>query len=71
MSSTGDKIKGVSDEAAGAVKKATGKAIGNEGLQVKGATQEVKGHAEKAMGDAKSDIKHGADKAAHEVHKKL
>jgi uncharacterized protein YjbJ (UPF0337 family) len=68
MSSTGDKIKGASDEAIGAVKKAAGKAVGNEGLQVKGAVQEAKGYAERAVGDAKSVIKHGADKVDHEAH---
>ena len=71
MSSTGDKIKGVTDEAAGSVKQGVGKAVGNEKLQVEGAAQKVKGAAEKATGDAKSAIKKGADKADHELHKKL
>lgn len=71
MSSTGDKIKGVTDEAAGSVKQGVGKAIGSEKLQVEGAAEKVKGHVERATGDAKDAIKAGADKADHELHKKL
>jgi uncharacterized protein YjbJ (UPF0337 family) len=71
MSSTGDKAKGVADEVVGAARKGVGKAVGNERLEAKGAAQEVKGHAEKAVGDAKAAVKHGADKVAHEAHKKL
>ena len=71
MNSTGDKIKGVADEAAGSVKQGVGKAVGNEKLQVEGAAEKVKGHAEKATGDAKDAIKKGADKVDHALHKKL
>ena len=71
MSSSGDKIKGMSDEAAGSVKQGVGKAVGNEKLQVEGVAQKLKGDAEKATGDAKDAIKKGADKVDHELHKKL
>lgn len=71
MSSTGDKVKGMADEAAGSVKQGVGKAVGNERLQVEGAAEKVKGQAEKASGDAKDAIKKGADKVDRELHKKL
>jgi uncharacterized protein YjbJ (UPF0337 family) len=39
MSSATDKIKGMANEAAGAVKQGAGKAVGNPNLEVKGALQ--------------------------------
>ena len=57
MSSTSDKIKGAANEAAGNVKQAVGKAVGNDRLVVKGAVQERKGEAQQAVGKAKSAVK--------------
>jgi len=63
MSSTTDKIKGVANEAAGAVKQSTGKAVGNPTLEVKGALQKGKGEAQQAVGKAKDAVKKVIDKA--------
>jgi uncharacterized protein YjbJ (UPF0337 family) len=63
MSSTTDKIKGVANEAAGAVKQSTGKAVGNPNLEVKGALQKGKGEAQQAVGKAKDAVKKVIDKA--------
>ncbi|QCI68493.1 CsbD family protein [Phreatobacter stygius] len=63
MGSTSDKIKGLANEAAGNVKQAAGKAIGNTEMQVKGAMQERKGEAQQAVGKAKDAIKKVVDKA--------
>ena len=49
MSSTTDKIKGVANEAVGAVKQSTGKAVGNPNLEVKGTLQKGKGEAQQAV----------------------
>jgi len=48
MSSTTDKIKGMANEAAGAVKQSAGKAVGNPNLEVKGTLQKGKGEAQQA-----------------------
>jgi uncharacterized protein YjbJ (UPF0337 family) len=63
MSSTTDKIKGLANEAAGNVKQATGKLVGNEKLQAKGVIQERKGEAEQAVGKAKDSVKKVIDRA--------
>lgn len=57
MSGTGDKIKGMANEAAGNVKQAVGKAVGNEKLQADGFVQERKGEAQQALGKAKDAAK--------------
>lgn len=62
MSSTGDKIKGLANEAAGNVKQAVGKATGNDRLRAEGAAQELKGEAQQALGKAKDAVKKGVDK---------
>jgi len=46
MTSTTDKIKGAANEAAGAVKKGVGDAVGNPKLQVEGEAQKLKGQAQ-------------------------
>ena len=61
MGSTTDKIKGMANEAAGNVKQAVGKAVGNERLEVEGAIQEKKGEAQQALGKAKDSVKKGVD----------
>jgi uncharacterized protein YjbJ (UPF0337 family) len=63
MSSTTDKIKGLADKAAGNVKQATGKLVGNDKLQAEGIIQELKGEAEHAIGKTKDAIKKGVDRA--------
>ncbi len=62
MSSTGDKIKGMANEAAGNVKQAVGKATGNDRLRAEGAQQELKGEAQQALGKAKDAVKKTIDK---------
>lgn len=63
MSSTGDKVKGMANEAAGNVKQGVGKATNNPNLQAEGKAQERKGEAQQAIGKAKDAIKKGIDKA--------
>ena len=63
MSSTTDKIKGLANEAVGAVKQGVGKAVGNRDLEVKGAVQKKKGEAEQAVGKAKDAVKGVIDRA--------
>ncbi|MEE3925855.1 CsbD family protein [Pseudomonas viridiflava] len=63
MSSTGDKIKGMANEAAGNVKQAVGKATDNTKLRAEGKAQEIKGEGQQAKGKAKDAIKKGVDKA--------
>ncbi len=63
MSSISDKIKGATNQVVGAVKEATGHAVGNPNLEVEGATQKLKGNAQQAVGDAKDAVKKIVDKA--------
>ncbi|WP_309675758.1 CsbD family protein [Pseudomonas sp.] len=63
MSSTGDKVKGMANEAAGNVKQGVGKAAGNDKMRTEGVVQEKKGEAQQAVGKAKDAIKKGVDKA--------
>ncbi|MBB3242431.1 uncharacterized protein YjbJ (UPF0337 family) [Pseudomonas sp. Tn43] len=63
MGSTGDKVKGMANEAAGNVKQGVGKATGNERLRTEGVAQEKKGEAQQKVGKAKDAIKKGVDKA--------
>ncbi|MBV7515430.1 uncharacterized protein YjbJ (UPF0337 family) [Pseudomonas sp. 478] len=63
MSSTGDKVKGMANEAAGNVKQGVGKATGNEKMRSEGVAQERKGEAQQAVGKVKDALKKGIDKA--------
>jgi uncharacterized protein YjbJ (UPF0337 family) len=63
MSSTSDKIKGLANEAAGNVKQAVGKAVGNDRLTAEGIAQEVKGDVQQSVGKAKDAVKKLVDKA--------
>ncbi|MHC8331769.1 CsbD family protein [Pseudomonas sp. LB3P25] len=63
MSSTGDKAKGLANEAVGNVKQGVGKATGNDKMRTEGVLQERKGEAQQAVGKAKDAIKKGIDKA--------
>jgi len=63
MGSTGDKIKGMANEASGNVKQGVGKALDNQEMQAKGKLQELKGEAQQAKGKAKDAVKAIVDKA--------
>jgi uncharacterized protein YjbJ (UPF0337 family) len=63
MSSMTDKIKGAANEAAGNVKQAAGKAVGNKTMPAKGMAQERKGEAQQAVGKAKDAVKRVVDRA--------
>jgi uncharacterized protein YjbJ (UPF0337 family) len=62
MSSTGDKIKGMANEAVGNVKQGVGKATDNDKLRAEGKAQEVKGETQQKVGEAKDAVKKGVDK---------
>ncbi len=62
MSSTGDKVKGMANEAVGNIKQGIGKATGNRKLQVEGKAQEIKGEGQQAVADAKGAVKKAAKK---------
>jgi len=57
MSSTKDKIEGLSNEAADNLKQAAGKVIGNDRLRAEGVVQERRGEAQQAIGKAKDAVK--------------
>ena len=63
MSSTGDKVKGMANEAVGNVKQGVGKATDNDKMQVEGKIQEKKGEAQQDVGKAKDAVKNTVDKA--------
>ncbi len=63
MSSTGDKVKGMANEAVGNIKQGVGKATDNDKLRAEGKVQEKKGEAQQAVGNAKDAVKKGVDKA--------
>ena len=63
MSSTGDKVKGMANEAVGNVKQGVGKATDNDKLRAEGKAQEIKGEGQQAVGKAKDAVKNGVDKA--------
>lgn len=48
-----DQVKGAMTDAKGAVKRAAGKATGNERLQAEGATQQAAGKVQKGVGNLK------------------
>ena len=61
MSSTGDKVKGATNEAVGKAKQGIGNAVGNDKMKVDGAMQEAKGDMQKAVGNAKDAVKKAVD----------
>ncbi len=69
MSSSGDKIKGMANEAAGNVKQAAGKMVGNEKLHAEGVAQERKGEGQQVVGKTKDAIKDAADSVKRGVDK--
>jgi len=62
MSSTGDKIKGMANEAVGNVKQGVGKATDNDKMRAEGKAQEIKGETQQKVGEAKDAVKKGVDK---------
>lgn len=63
MSSTGDKVKGLANEAVGNIKQGVGKATDNPKLRSEGKLQERKGEAQQTLGKVKDAIKKTVDKA--------
>lgn len=63
MSSTGDKVKGMANEAVGNVKQGVGKVTDNSKLRAEGKAQEVKGETQQAVGKAKDAVKKVVDKS--------
>ena len=61
MGSTGDKIKGLTNEAIGNAKQAAGKALNKPDLESEGAAQELKGEAQQAVGKGKDAVKKTID----------
>lgn len=57
MGSTGDKAKGMANEAGGKVKRGVGKMTGDRDLEAEGAAQELKGKGQKMIGKAKEQVK--------------
>lgn len=51
-----DQIKGRAEQAAGSVKKVTGKVVGNKELEVKGRVEEAGGKVRANYGDAKNNL---------------
>lgn len=62
MSSTGDRIKGVTNKLVGAVKRGIGRVTGSTRLQAEGAAQQGKGSMQEASGKVKDGIKRGVDR---------
>jgi uncharacterized protein YjbJ (UPF0337 family) len=71
MTGTGDKIKGLANEAIGKAKQGVGRVTGDGKLQAEGKGQELKGDVQKAVGDAKTAAKHAIDSAAKKANKAL
>jgi uncharacterized protein YjbJ (UPF0337 family) len=63
MNSINDKISGVANKVVGAIKEATGHAVGNPSLEVEGAAQKLKGKTQEAVGEAKDEVKKLVDGA--------
>lgn len=62
-SGTGDKLRGMADDAKGRVKETVGNATDNESLQGEGMADQVKGKGKGLVGD----VKDGLDKAGDKV----
>ena len=57
-----DRVKGVADQAKGAVKNATGKVLGDAKLQAEGKGDKAKGKIENAVGGAKDAVRDAINK---------
>jgi uncharacterized protein YjbJ (UPF0337 family) len=64
-----DQIKGRVDEAAGKIKKETGKLLNDEELKQKGRAQEVGGKVRSTYGDVKEDVKQEWQKDKKDLEK--
>ncbi|MBK4990114.1 CsbD family protein [Pseudomonas sp. S36] len=62
MSGTGDKAKGLANEAVGNIKQGVGKVTGNDKLRAEGKAQEIKGEGQQVKGDVKDAVKKATDK---------
>jgi uncharacterized protein YjbJ (UPF0337 family) len=71
MSSTTDKVTGLTNQTVRKIKQGAGKAMGSDKLQIEGKAQEAKGAVQKAVGDAKAATKDAANKAANFVNRKF
>jgi uncharacterized protein YjbJ (UPF0337 family) len=71
MSSTTDKVSGLTNEAIGKAKQGVGNLVGPDKLKAEGAGQELKGDAQKAAGDAKSAVKDATNKTAAAINRNL
>ncbi|HEX2589979.1 MAG TPA: CsbD family protein [Rhizomicrobium sp.] len=58
-----DRVKGMADQAKGAVKEAAGKVTGDHKLQAEGAMDKAKGKVENAVGGAKDAVRDALDKS--------
>ena len=56
-----DRIKGMGDQAKGAIKDAAGKITGDAKLQAEGKADKAKGKLENAVGGAKDALREAAD----------
>jgi uncharacterized protein YjbJ (UPF0337 family) len=54
-----NRVKGTAKQAAGSVKEAVGKAVGNPTLQAKGKLQQAEGSVQKAFGKARDTLRKG------------
>lgn len=57
-----DEIKGTAKQAAGSVKEAAGKVVGNRKLEAEGAGEKLAGKAQAAVGKAKDQVKDKLDR---------
>lgn len=71
MSGTTDKIEGAGNQAAGAVKRAVGQAVGSDKLEAEGAAQQVKGKVQNAVGETKNAVKDAAHKIDDAANRNL
>ena len=58
-----DRVKGMGDQAKGAVKVGVGKVTGNEKLKNEGRADEIKGKIENAVGGAKDAVRDLRDRS--------
>ncbi len=68
-SGTGDKLKGLAEEAKGRGKAAFGDATGDENAQSEGLADQTKGQANQAKGDVKDAVDQAGDKLGGAVDK--
>ena len=58
-----DQVKGRVEQAKGAVKETTGKAVGDRNLEGQGKADKAAGKVQSTYGDAKEKVKNAVDKA--------